>query len=213
MTARAPRVATWLLLRFSAGPQGEAIAGDLMEQYTAHPSRWWYWRQVFSAIRADIVRTVGDNKWRTAGAIALGWVAYFATAFPATWLERRLRLITQVWLSDIDPQWFLWTLRAQSSFIIGMVCIAIGWGVAKVSRRSAPGAVCLLAVTMLIFEYGMIALFFVAGPEPARSLSAPELVAPALFVLSRPAGILLGGLVGMRPGIQQASAATRLGSS
>ena len=82
----------------------------------------------------------------------------------------------------------------------------------EVSRRSAQ-AVCLLAVTVLIFEYGMIALFFATGPEPARSLSAAELVAPALFVLSRPAGILLGGLIGMRPGNQPTSAATRLGSS
>jgi hypothetical protein len=213
MNKPAPRVATWLLIRFSSGPHGEAIAGDLMEQYAAHPSRWRYWRQVISAIRADIVGTVRDNRWRTASAIALGWVAYFATSFPANWLIRRSRLITQVWLSDVDPQWFLLALHAQNAFIIAMVCVAIGWGVARASRRSAPGAVCLLAMTMLIFEYGMIAFFFVAGPEPGRSLSAAELVAPALFVLSRPAGILLGGLIGMRPGIQQASAATRLGSS
>ena len=73
MNKPAPRVATWLLIRFSAGPHGEAIAGDLMEQYAAHPSRWWYWRQVLSAIRADIVTTVRDNKWRTAAAI-VGWL-------------------------------------------------------------------------------------------------------------------------------------------
>jgi len=213
MNKPAPRLATWLLIRFSSGPHGEAIAGDLMEQYAARPSRWWYWRQVFSAIRADIVSTVRDNKWRTAAAIGLGWVAYFAAAFPATWLVRRSRLITQQWLSDIDPQWFLFTLHAQSAFIIGMVCLAIGWSVAKATRRSAPGAVCLLAMTVLIFEYGMIALRFATMPSPARPLTTAELVAPALFVLSRPAGILLGGLIGMRPGIQPANGVTRLGSS
>ena len=213
MIARAPRVATWLLVRFNSGPHGEAIAGDLLEQYATRNSRAWYWRQVLSAIRADIVSTVRDNKWRTAIAIALGWMAYVATSFPATWLVRRLRLITQVWLSDIDTEWFLWTLRAESALIIGMVCVAIGWGVAKASRRSAPGAVCLLAMTMMIFEYGMIAFFFVAGPAPARSLSTAELVGAALFVLSRPAGILLGGLFGMRPVIKETSVATRLGSS
>jgi hypothetical protein len=61
-------------------------------------------------------------------------------------------------------------------------------------------------MTLLIFEYGMIALFFATGPEPARSLSTAELVAPALFVLSRPAGILLGGLIGMRPGSSRLAA-------
>ena len=120
MTARAPRVATWLLVRFSSGPQGEAIAGDLLEQYATRNSRVWYWRQVLSAIRADIVSTVRNNRWRTAVAIALGWVAYVATSFPTTWLVHKLRLITQVWLSDVDTEWFLWTLRAESTLIIAM---------------------------------------------------------------------------------------------
>jgi hypothetical protein len=206
MTARAPRVATWLLHRFSSGPHGEAIAGDLIEQYARRPSRLWYWRQVLSAIRADIFTTARDHKWRTAAAIALGWVAYFATAFPANWLIRRSRLITQKWLSDIDTELFLWTLRAENTLIISMVCVAIGWGIAKASRRSAPGAVCLMAMTLLIFEYGMIAFFF-ATATPERPLSPAELVAAALLVLSRPAGILLGGLIGMRPGIHNAPTA------
>ena len=206
MNKPAPRLATWLLIRFSSGPHGEAIAGDLMEQYAAHRSTWWYWRQVLSAIRADVVSTVRDNKWRTAAAIALGWLAYVATSFPATWLIRRSRLITQQWLSDISPDLFLWMLRLQSTFIISVVCLAIGWGVAKASRRSAPAAVCLLAMSLLMFEYGMIAFFF-ATATPARPLSSSELVAPALLVLSRPAAILLGGLIGMRPAIR-ATAAT-----
>jgi len=213
MTARAPRVATWLLVRFSSGPQGEAIAGDLLEQYATRNSRVWYWRQVLSAIRADIVSTVRNNRWRTAVAVALGWVAYVATSFPTTWLVHKLRLITQVWLSDIDTEWFLWTLRAESTLIIAMVCIAIGWSVAKASQRSASAAVCLLAMTLMIFEFGMIALFFANSSEPARALTTVEWATAALLVLSRPAGILLGGLFGMRPGAQPTSAVTRLGSS
>ena len=205
MNKRAPGLATWLLVRFSSGPHGESIAGDLMEQYAAHPSRWWYWQQVLSAIRAEIVSTLRENTWRTALLVAVGWAAYAATSFPATWLVRRLRLITQVWLSDIDTEWFLWTLRAESTLIITMVCIAIGWGVAKASRRSAPAAVCLLAISILIIEYGMIALMLGTMPEPARPLTTAELVAPALFTLSRPAGILLGGLIGMRPALPRAA--------
>lgn len=206
MTARAPRVATWLLHRFSSGPHGEAIAGDLMEQYALRPSRLWYWRQVLSAIRAEIFTTARDRKWRTAAAIAMGWVAYVATSFPATWLIWRSRLVTQKWLSDISPDLFLWTLRLQSTVIISVTCVAIGWGVAKASRRSAPGAVCLMAMTLLIFEYGMIA-FFLATATPERQLPSAEVIAAALLVLSRPAGILLGGLIGMRPGIHSPAAA------
>ena len=214
MTAQAPRVATWLLVRFSSGPHGEAIAGDLLEQYA-------------SATFAVVVLApgaVGDSRRHlhhgpgqqvaNRAAIALGWVAYVATSFPATWLVRRSRLITQQWLSDIDPEWFFWTLRAESTLIIAMVCVAIGWGVAKASRRSAPGAVCLLAMTVLIFEYGMIAFFFAELPGPARPLVDGRTRQLLLCWCCRGrAGILLGGLIGMRPGIEQASAVTRLGSS
>ena len=51
-------------------------------------------------------------------------------------------------------------------------------------------------------EYGMIALLFTTMPA-GREFSTAELAVPALFVVSRPAGILLGGLIGMRPGIQR----------
>jgi hypothetical protein len=206
MTARTPRLATWLLLRFSSGPHGEAIAGDLMEQYAAHPSRWWYWRQVLSAIRADIVTTARDNTWRTLFATVVGLAAYVVTSYPATWLIRRSRLITQRWLSDIDHEWFLWTLRLESTVIVAMVCVAIGWGVARTSRRSAPAAICLLAVTMMTFECVMIALSLINGPAPARPLTTAELATPVLLLLSRPASILLGGLIGMRPGRRHAIA-------
>ena len=83
MSAVPPRLATRLLTRFSSGDHGEAIAGDLLEQYEARPDRLWYWRQVLSAVRADIVSTIAARKWGTAGAIVLGWVLYFVAAIPA----------------------------------------------------------------------------------------------------------------------------------
>ena len=45
-----PAIPTRLLRRFYAGPSGEAVAGDLIEQYRTGRSRVWYWRQVFGAI-------------------------------------------------------------------------------------------------------------------------------------------------------------------
>ena len=195
MNRRAPGVATWLLLRFSSGPHGEAIAGDLTEQYAAHPSRWWYWQQVLSAIRADIVSTVRDHKWRTAAAIAFGWLAYFAASFPATWLVRSSRRFLGRWLSDIDPEWFLLVLRVQSTIIVAIACMAVGWMVSTISRRSAPAAVSILAITVMIFEYAMIGLFLTQRPP---SVSIAQFIAPALLVLSRPAGVLVGGLIATR---------------
>ena len=168
MNKRAPAVATWLLVRFSSGPHGEAIAGDLMEQYAAHPSRWWYWRRSsppFAPTSSPPSGTTNGERRRPSP-----WAgSHIWHVVPSDVAGPQVEIDHAGWLSDIDPEWFLWTLRAESTLIIAIVCVAIGWGVAKVSRRSAPGAVCLLAMTMLIFEYGMIALFFADWPGTGTS--------------------------------------------
>jgi hypothetical protein len=47
-----PRLATWFLLTFAVGPDVDAIAGDLAEQYPTR-SAGWYWRQTGYAIVAS----------------------------------------------------------------------------------------------------------------------------------------------------------------
>jgi hypothetical protein len=198
MTARPPRIATWLLVRFSSGPHGEAIAGDLMEQFAARPSRLWYWRQVLSAIRAGAINTFAEHKGRTILAILVGWLAYFAAASPTTWLIRRLRPMMNGWLIDGAGVSFYWALQIQQTMIVGIACVAVGYLAATVSRRSAPAVVCVMALSVLIVEYGMMALLFSTMPAMPQNLTTIELVGPALLAISRPAGVLLGGLLAMR---------------
>jgi hypothetical protein len=56
-----PILATKLLERFASGPHGDALAGDLIEQYRQGRSAAWYWRQVLSAIFVCLAkdRTLG----------------------------------------------------------------------------------------------------------------------------------------------------------
>ena len=49
-TAQPPTLATRLLERLASGPHGDALAGDLIEQYRQGRSAAWYWRQVLLAI-------------------------------------------------------------------------------------------------------------------------------------------------------------------
>lgn len=200
MSTRAPRFATWLLVRFSSSPHGEAIAGDLMEQYAARPSQLWYWRQVLWAIAADVFATVSANRWRTVAAITVGWALYAAASVPAMWLIRASRPIAYDWMIAVgldrldSPGSAVWISLIHRTFIMTKVCIAIGWMVSRIDRRSAPASACALAVTVFLVEYTMIAIMLTTGPIPQTP--AIELIAPAVFHISRPLGMLVGGLLG-----------------
>jgi hypothetical protein len=45
-----PRLATWLLQRFSFGPQAESLVGDIVEQYQQGRPQRWYWRQTVATV-------------------------------------------------------------------------------------------------------------------------------------------------------------------
>lgn len=49
-TSQPPTLATKLLERLAPGPHGDALAGDLIEQYREGRSRAWYWRQALLGI-------------------------------------------------------------------------------------------------------------------------------------------------------------------
>ncbi len=65
MTERAPpKFALWLLRHLGSPYQGEALAGDLIEQYQEGRSRAWCWRQTITAILLARGRFIGAMPWR-----------------------------------------------------------------------------------------------------------------------------------------------------
>ncbi len=73
-TSRPPVIAAWILHRFGATPETEAIAGDLIEQYQQGRSRWWYWREVIVAIFRGTWFEIRQHSPLLLIAIAMGWV-------------------------------------------------------------------------------------------------------------------------------------------
>ena len=68
MKSEPPALATWLLEHIRFSNTGEALAGDLLEEFTRGRSAAWYWRQVLTTV------VVGRSK---AAALALGVVAVY----------------------------------------------------------------------------------------------------------------------------------------
>ena len=66
-TPQPPKLATWLLERLVPGPHGDALVGDLVEQYRQGRSGSWYWRQVLVTIISGLAK---DRMLR--GAAVLG---------------------------------------------------------------------------------------------------------------------------------------------
>jgi hypothetical protein len=63
-----PTLATALLGWF--GPDGPAVAGDLVERYQSGESRWWYWRQTIAAISTT------NDRWLIVRGVIVGWVTW-----------------------------------------------------------------------------------------------------------------------------------------
>lgn len=85
-TAQRPRLASWLLRRFVAGPQRESLIGDLDERFVSGRSSLWYWRQVVSAILVGVVRDLRQQQRLAIGSVMLTW------AIVIVWVESTLAL-------------------------------------------------------------------------------------------------------------------------
>jgi hypothetical protein len=77
----APRLATWILNRFAAGPRREALIGDILEDFAAGRSITWYWRQVLTAAAVGSLVSLYERPRGVlrAAALAALTVCYVAT--------------------------------------------------------------------------------------------------------------------------------------
>jgi hypothetical protein len=71
-SSKPPALATWLVEHVSPGRRNEALAGDLLEQFSQGRSITWYWRQVLVAILAAFLKEWRILTW--AFVFTVGWV-------------------------------------------------------------------------------------------------------------------------------------------
>lgn len=137
MTSRPPpRVATWLLQRCLRGRHAESLAGDLLELHQEGRSRWWYWREVLTAIFADHVNALRASGRSLGLALLVGGGAILVwRALNATFIAHSGEIYWSLRAASVDRSeglWIVWGLGA----LLRFVCfVASGWLVARSSTR------------------------------------------------------------------------------
>ena len=87
-SSKPPALATWLLEHLAPGGNTEALAGDLLEQFSERPSNAWYWRQVLAAILANFWSRLG-SQWVAIGfAVFCTWAVNTLTG--SSWFGPRI---------------------------------------------------------------------------------------------------------------------------
>jgi hypothetical protein len=179
---RPPVLATRLLERLVSGPHGDALAGDLIEQYRQGRSGAWFCRQVLLAILAGVGKEVRDHKLLAVRAAAVGLAFYLLSAFPIIWLAQ--------WLANEGLLRFFWS----SIWLTYTACAVSGWIVARLHPAHQLAMVCVYATSLLLFEWvrwGAGFFFITRATHPIT----PQLLAISVLVLfTRPLLVLLGGL-------------------
>jgi hypothetical protein len=148
MTERGPpKFALWLLKRWGSPYQGDALAGDLIEQYHEGRSRAWCWRQVVTAIVLARWRFVGALPWATVGRLLSYLLAETAAVLAVVVVVDRDRH-AQSLPAQISPAFF--------GIVLGLIAIACTGFLA--SARPRGGVRGRAAIMALLLAFGVIAL-------------------------------------------------------
>src|SRR6185503_16222737 len=86
-----PRAACWLLLHFG-GRNGEAMLGDIVEQFMRGRSRLWFWQEAGAAVAETVFGSVLLNRSSTMKR-AVVWTTVLTGVFSLGYLTAQSPLI------------------------------------------------------------------------------------------------------------------------
>ena len=134
-------LAAWLFEHLTRREHHEALAGDLLEEYSRRQSDAWYWRQVFAAIAANF-STELRSRW-----VSVVFALVVCGTVPWNQLFHNARFQSFLY-SGIQLSWpasFLAGIAIMSAFQGAILLVALGIYVVGTKRfypRSFLGALC-----------------------------------------------------------------------
>jgi hypothetical protein len=192
-----PLIATWLLQRFSVN---ESTIGDLFERYRQRPSSLWYWRQALTTLAVTVAYAIGSDKFITVRAILIGWALLLTlNVIPfGNWFVS----LMVTWRWDRIPLWPFEVGTAALWLPTLLFGIATGYLVALVHPRNSMAVVIALACTVAMIclpvfaARAQMAIRHASGPSVLGAVFLQYVVAWTTLTAT---GILVGGLLGVRP--------------
>jgi hypothetical protein len=176
------QVATWLLKRFVSGTRNEPLLGDLLEEYRAGRSSFWYWRQVLIAIAQSTIVETRAHKRRAIRAAVMTFLLY-----QMLWLE----IAAPTYMAN----YYRWRPYDGDAYL-GLLAVAgiiTGWIVASLHRPHHRALVLFCAAALPIFEVPFFLPFFVSDALHSSLSRSDTIFAASLMILGM-LGVLVGGL-------------------
>ncbi len=185
-----PSFATLILERFVVSDYGDALIGDLVEQYRAGRSTGWYWRQVLLAVLVGASKTIFHHKLLTVRAIAVWWVTdylYYLICWTTLWHRPSFSM----YLS----RHHLWSWAAILNVLL--VSILTGWVVGRCHRRHRVAMVLICAIASnLRLSYFLLPLLWMQLVDSIdQPRFRPYLAANLALFIAITVGFILGGVL------------------
>jgi hypothetical protein len=119
-----PFLATWLLEHLIPGPRNEALAGDLLEEFSGGRPASWYWRQALAVLLLACSRQLLNNRG------VLMFTALWSTFVPA-WLLGFAALENRFQLNQRFSQFdWPWSILSDGGLLLASNLLFIWTGIA-----------------------------------------------------------------------------------
>lgn len=135
--SKPPTLATWLLEHICSNTNADALAGDLLEEYSRRRSAAWYWRQVLIGIVSSCYSQVRHHRLLATQAIVITWMAGYGALLLGRWL------VVEFFMHGVpQPALALWVICLLGALVSGLI-------VALLNRRYRNAVLLTCAATLL----------------------------------------------------------------
>jgi hypothetical protein len=189
-----PRLATRFVALFASPEDGEAMLGDLAEEFPAIASekgdaraRRWYWRQCIRTAAHIVFGSMRARPWWTAGVVALSVVTVMVLQRAAR--SAGVALVTRYEVYQYVSPSVFWTSTLWLPWFVTGLCIALVYR----KRPMVAAVVVVLSIAFILFVVDPIVLTFA---KPGPSSPAYSIVDALRLLTTFGSLVVLGGLTG-----------------